>query len=350
MKKLKRSLYMKYVILFSSILFASLFLSALAANYLSVLPKVEVASRQMVIAFTIRVFIYILPIGLIFIGIAVKFVLKPIKALSESAQRVARGDYQVEVEYNENRQDEIGVLIDRFNYMVKEIGKNEYLHKDFVSNVSHEFKTPIASIQGYLELLALPNLSEEKRLEYIEVASRQVNQLSKLSTSLLKLSELEHQQSILHEQTFSLTEQMREVLIYLQLLWEEKQIEIKLEIEEISIEANKDLLFQVWVNLIENAIKYTPNLGQISISMYEKDGFFISITDTGIGMKEEDLGRAFEKFYKADRARKDKSNGLGLSIVKRIVELHGGTIGLESTWQEGTMVTVHLPRAVKEDK
>ncbi len=346
MKKYVSSLFAKYLLIFIGVLIVTNLLATIAALVLfKDFPfNVIDVSTDLPLKFAARFGMMSLIIGGIFIFVATRIVVKPIAKLSDAAKQVANGNFESLIITKPSGHDEISELTDNFNLMISELAKNEYLHKDFVSNVSHEFKTPLASIQGYAELLAMPNLSEEKRLEYATVITRQTKRLAKLSTDMLRLSELENEHILAKKETFSLDEQLRDALLLLQNEWEQKALELDIQLEPTQITGDRALIYQIWVNLIGNAIRYTTPHGILAITLQTIAGkHCVTITDTGIGMSSEQQARIFERFYRADESRNTGGTGLGLPIVKRIVELHQGEIKVDSILEQGTTITIILP-------
>lgn len=281
-------------------------------------------------------------VGTILILIAVRGIVKPIKRISVASKEVAHGNFDIEV--NITSADEIGQLTSDFNLMAKELKNIDFLRKDFVSNVSHEFKTPITSIKGFAKLIRDGQYTDNQLLEYSEIIVTESDRLSLLSSNLLKLSELDSK--MIHEQAtlFSLDEQLRNTVLILEAFWTKKEIDLDINLETISISADKHLLQEVWLNLIQNAIKFSFPQGIIKINLYKVNNFAkIEITDYGIGIDEADKTRIFERFYKGDKSRSKEGNGLGLVIVKKIVELSNGKIYFESVLGKGTTFTVELP-------
>jgi signal transduction histidine kinase len=228
--------------------------------------------------------------------------------------------------------------------MTKELKGIEYLRKDFISSVSHEFKTPIASIQGFAKLLQNNDLTEEERQEYTQIIIEETTRMSKLSSNILNLSRLENQGMIENKTIFSLDEQIRKSILLLELEWCEKNIDFDIELDPVQFIGDEELLQQVWINLLSNAIKFSNENGKIVVRLYQVESMVkVKIIDTGIGMDEEVQKRIFEKFYKADTAHSFEGNGLGLSLVKRIIDLCNGKIYLKSNPGKGTTFTVELP-------
>ena len=243
------------------------------------------------------------------------------------------------------RNDEIGELAENFNKMVKELNNNEYLSKEFISNVSHEFKTPIASIQGFAKLLKDDKTTEEEKTEYLDIIIEETDRLANLSNNIQKLSRLENKDIVKLEDKIILDEQIRKCILMFNQKLDEKNINITMDEKNLKVISNEELLQQVWINLINNAIKYTPENGQIEVKLEEEEKYVIvEIKDSGIGIDEKKQKRIFEKFYQVDSSHATEGNGLGLAIVKKIVELHGGTISVESKVGEGSSFKVKLSK------
>ena len=348
MKKISLSIFVKYLIIFIGILFSANVIATIGINLfikigdIDLPPDLVTRMNPLTLTVALRMGVVSVSVGAIFILIATKIVVKPVKAISDASKKIASGDLQARVVYRFRTKNEVSKLAENFNKIANELSRNEYLNQDFVSNVSHEFKTPIAAIQGYAEMLTSPNISEKKRIEYGHIIVRQTARLAKLSSNLLRLSELENESMLIKKSTFSLSEQIRDAVVLLQNEWEEKNINIELDLEEISYTGDKALLYQVWVNIIGNAIKFTGNESKVSITLSKAERIMVKISDNGIGMTEEQVSRVFERFYKADESHTSSSTGLGLSIAKRIVELHSGEIKVKSAYNEGSCFEIIL--------
>jgi signal transduction histidine kinase len=279
--------------------------------------------------------------GTIGILAVVRSIVKPLKRLSKASRAVAEGDFDVSV--SEDSMDEIGRLTNDFNRMVKELRSIDTLRHEFVSNVSHEFRTPVTSIKGYAKLIAEDPQASQSIKDYINIIMDESDRLIDLSSNLLRLSELETQ--IIHKETsFSLDEQIRQVILILESGWEQKAIELEVALAEIQFIGDEELLRQVWLNLIQNAIKFSHHGGNITILLFkEDDKIQVKIIDNGIGISAEEKSQIFERFYKGESSRKKGGNGLGLSIAKKIVEQARGKMSIESELDKGTIVTVELP-------
>lgn len=260
---------------------------------------------------------------------------------------VSQGDFDVQLEEKQHVED-VRELYHDFNVMVKELSSIETLRNDFVSTVSHEFKTPIATIKGYVQLLQKNTLTIEERKNYLERMLDGTQQLTHLTDNVLKLSKLENQGLGLDFQTFRLDEQIREVILFLQPKWEQLNLTLDLDLPRTDYEGNEEFLYQVWLNLMDNAIKYSPRNSKIHVHLKnESDGQTITIRDEGIGMTEDVADRIFDKFYQSDTSRKTKGNGLGLALAKQIIELHHGTIKVNSSPNKGSNFKLFLPNDLK---
>lgn len=261
--------------------------------------------------------------------------------LSQAAKEIAKGNFSVRVS-EVNRRDEVYQLALDFNRMAEHLQTNEYMRKDFISNVSHEIKTPLSVINGYVQLLEEdPDAPERK--EYLAIISRESKRLLHLSQNMLQISQLDNASIHGEQNCFRLDEQLRQVILLLEPRWAEKQLDLDVDLDECSYFADEELLFQVWVNILDNAIKFSPVGGCLSVRLREQEDIKISIRDQGPGMEPATLDRIYEQFYQGDRSRKKEGAGLGMSIVRRIVDLHSGQIIIRSAVGEGTTVTVSLP-------
>lgn len=270
---------------------------------------------------------------------------QPLGEIGRAARKVAEGDYTVRVrsQRSDDKKDEIEVLIDDFNTMVEEISTVETLKGDFIANVSHELKTPLSIIQNYVSALRDDQLPKEKRDEYIDTISASVKKQSNLITNILRLNKLDSQE-IYEVSSFSLDEQLRCGILALDEKWGEKELDLDIDLDEVIISCDENLLEIVWNNLITNAIKFTEHGGKISIYLKtEENRAVITIKDTGCGMGQETSKRIFDRFYQGDTSHSKEGNGLGLSMVMRVIVLIEGMIEVESKEGIGTTFTVTLP-------
>ena len=257
---------------------------------------------------------------------------------------VEKGDFSQRLEVT-GFNGEIDELIESYNKMAQELGGIEMFRENFINSFSHEFKTPIVSIQGFAKQLKKENLSEEKKQEYIDIIISESKRLTNLSSNILMLSKLENQQIITDKTSFSLDEQMRNCILLLEKQWTAKDISFDIDMQEIQYTTNAEMLSQVWVNIIGNAIKFSPEGSSIRVKLFkEGDVITAEITDRGIGMDQQTISHIFERFYQGDRAHASEGNGLGLPLVKRIVELCNGNIRVESQYGKGTNFIVTLPQ------
>lgn len=267
-----------------------------------------------------------------------------VEQVNEALKQIAKGNYDVTLKGTPPAQ-EIREIIKNFNAMTGELAATEMLRSDFIENVSHEFKTPLAAIEGYTALLQQTGLTEEQRREYTDKIIAATRRLNGLSENILLLSRLEQQEGLLETETFSLDEQLRESILLMEPIWSKKDIDLIVDLEDCAFTGNRELLAQVWQNIFGNAVKFTPQKGSISVSLEQThEHITIRFTDNGPGMTEEEMKRAFEKFYQADRSRSSSGNGLGLSLAKRIIDLHGGTVEIQSQPNRGSAFTVRIPK------
>lgn len=236
------------------------------------------------------------------------------------------------------------VNVKDINTMIKELNNVQMLKSDFISNFSHEFKTPIVSIKGYSEILLNEDLPKDKQKEFLQIIYDECNRLSKLSSNMLLLSNLESSSIVPKKSLFYLNEQINSCVHLLSNGIKDKNIKINLNLEQIQIFGNMDMMSQIWLNLISNAIKFTNNDGHIDIKLFkENNNAVVKIEDDGIGIENENLSHIFDKFYKADKSHATNGNGLGLAITKQIIILHNGTITVESIKNQGSKFIIYLP-------
>ena len=272
---------------------------------------------------------------------------KPVRRITEATGKIMQGDFSVQIEpLHGMGTDGFNQVIDAVNRMVKELAGTETLRTDFIANVSHELKTPLAVMGNYAALLRQPGLSEQERREYASAIEQSARRLAQLITNILKLNKLENQQIFPKTEEFDLGEQLCESLLQFEELWEQKELNIETDIEEnIRIRSDRELLSLVWNNLISNAVKFTPEGGTVSVSLKAvTDSVVVCVRDTGCGMKPETGKHIFEKFYQGDTSHSTQGNGLGLALVKRVVDILGGEIGVRSIYGEGSTFTVKIRR------
>lgn len=279
--------------------------------------------------------------------LAVRIPLRPISWLIDQMNRLADGDFQARVHFKKpiSMIPAFLQVEESFNKMARELGDTEVLRQDFVNNFSHEFKTPIVSIAGFAKLLQRADLDEAQRREYIDAIVEESARLSSMATNVLKLTKVENQTILTGVTEYNLSEQLRSAVLLLENDWTAKHIELDMEFPEVSIQANEALMKEVFINLLHNAVKFSPEYGPLQVRIIqEQDAVRVTIANSG-EIPEADLKRIFQKFYQADRSHGSAGNGVGLAIVKKIVELHQGTVEAES--KGGAVIfTVTLPREV----
>jgi two-component system, OmpR family, phosphate regulon sensor histidine kinase PhoR len=268
----------------------------------------------------------------------------------QAMERIAKGDFSIRLD-TEHEDGILSSLVGSVNKMALELGQMESMRQEFISNVSHEIQSPLTSIRGFAQALQNENLSPQDRQHYLQIIETESRRLSRLADDLLKLASLETDQVKFEPKPYRLDKQIKSLVLLSEPQWTEKNIDMDISLEEISITADEDLLNQVWLNLLHNSIKFTPPNGAILLKLVPHGNTIqFSITDTGIGIAPEDRMHIFERFYKADksRTRSKEGSGLGLSIVKRIIDLHHGSIDLESEPGKGSTFTISLPVTPKE--
>lgn len=283
-----------------------------------------------------------------FMGSAIAFLVnriffEPIQKLKDSMQDVSEGDFTVKITTN-SPINEIKELYESFDLMVKELSATEILQSDFMSNVSHEIKTPVNAIEGYTMLLENDEITAEEQREYVEKILFNTKRLSELVGNVLLLSKIDNQAIPKNEKKFRLDEQIRQSIMQLEPKWTEKEIELDVELDDIEFIGNATLLIHIWDNLISNAIKFNKNGGIIKLRLRKQEQKIIFvIEDNGPGIDENALKHIFDKFYQADNSHKQEGNGLGLALVKRIVDLYDGSINVENLPECGCRFSVMLP-------
>ncbi len=283
--------------------------------------------------------------------IAWNIILHPLNELIKATRRVTRGDYSARLDigwYEKHTVKELKQLISNFNEMTTQLSTTEMFRKDFISSFSHEFKTPLVSIRGFARQLHNGDLTPEQQKEFSKIILDETEYLTSLASNTLLLTNLENRDIVTEKTTFSLDEQLRSCMLNLEPQWSEKNIDISMELDEVSFHWNEQLLAHVWINLFDNAVKFTPEGGSIEVSCQQNGEIItVRVRDSGEGIPEESIPHIFERFYQSDTSHSTKGNGLGLSLVKRIVKLCGGLISVTSSVGKGTEFTVTLFRDTK---
>ncbi len=284
-------------------------------------------------------------IGTIVMKMTQVYITSPIELINKATTEVARGHFNVELSET-MRAAEIRQMAENFNIMTRELSSIKLFRSDFVNNVSHEFKTPLSVIEGYATLLQDAQLDEQTKQVYVTKIIDQTQHLTKLTGNILNLSQLENQEHVLDKKHFALDEQLRQSVLDFEPQWSKKSLDLDIELDPIHYYGNADLLTQVWQNMMSNAIKFSHDGGQLSLSLKESEQFIkIKFTDTGCGMTKEEQHLIFDKFYQCDTSHSTKGNGLGLTIAKRIVELHHGSIRVQSEKNQYTTFIISLPKS-----
>lgn len=281
------------------------------------------------------------------IGTALSFImgripLSPVNHLIAGMSELANGNFSYRLKTNVP--GEFKKIVRNFNSMAESLESTEILRNDFINNFSHEFKTPIVSIRGFAKILKDDTLTPQERNEYLDIIISESTRLSALANNVLNLSKIESQTALTQSEPFNLSEQIRKCILLLANRWEEKDIELDIDLAEVEFNGNEELMTQVWVNLLDNAIKFTPEHGTIKIRLsIDRASLIFHITDTGCGIPSAQQAHIFDKFYQGDTSHSSSGNGLGLSVVKKVVSLHHGNIIVSSLPDQGTTFTIFLP-------
>jgi len=286
-----------------------------------------------------------LALGTILSALFIRLFLRPIRSLIGATKRVAQGDFTVRVEKTGGK-GEMNELVGSFNEMARELGSNELFKKDFINSFSHEFKTPIVSIRGFARQLQRDDLTDAERKEYAGIIAAESERLANMSTNILLLNRLENEEIIANRSDCRLDESLRSTVLLMEKQWSEKNLELDLNLDEVHANLNEEIMSHVWINLIGNAIKFSNDGGKLGVSCAaDGENVTVTISDTGIGMDEETQRHIFDRFYQGAPSHATEGNGLGLALVKRIIDLCGGKIDVKSAPNEGSAFTVTLPNS-----
>ena len=336
------------MIIFILMLLTSVFTIALYALLLLLFPALKDFNSMVTL---ISSLLACTMIGTAVAAFFTKWVLLPLNEMIHATKRISKGDFKVHIQETFHERSDFGILQRSFNHMASDLDGIEMFRNDFINNFSHEFKTPIVSIQGFAHQLKAGGLTPEEEQEYIRIIADESDRLAKMATNILLLSKLENQAIVTDKTEFWLDEQIRTCLVLLEKQWGAKDIELNLELDEVKYYFNENMLAQVWLNLFGNAIKFTPKGGIIFCSLSSNDKTVtVTIRDTGIGMCEETIRHIFDKFYQGDTSHTGDGNGIGLNIVSRILFLCGGTISVDSEIEKGSIFIVTLPLTTQEEK
>jgi len=284
--------------------------------------------------------------GVIVVLLTNRWLLKYVNQIIDQINRLANGDFKARLSFDAplDKHPTILEIRDSFNALAEELDGTEMLRSDFINNFSHEFKTPIVSIAGFAKLLKHGNLTEEQKMEYLSIIEEESLQLSAMATNVLNMTKVENQTILANVTRFNLSEQLRNSVLVLEPKWTRKKTEIDLNFRGYMIEGNEELLKHVWVNLIDNAIKFSPDYGTVEIHVEEQgDKIRVTVSNHGSEISKDQIKYIFNKFYQADESHASEGNGIGLALVKGVVKLHGGEVGVisENHW---TSFWVMLPQ------
>ena len=352
MKKEERKNRISLTLLFALVTFCILFVSVLLTlAIISLLARLGVMTNyEEGISDTTTLMLFMALISLI-IGSAIavaagRIPLKPINRIITQLNRLASGDFKARIYFGKPLSDipAFTEARDSFNKMAQELENTEMLRSDFINNFSHEFKTPIVSIAGFAKLLRRGDLTQEQREEYLAIIEEESLRLADMATNVMNLTKIENQTILTDVNTFNLSEQLRSCVLLMEDKWSRRELTIDLEFEEHGISANEELLKQVWINLLDNAIKFSPVTGEILIRITDEEkNLCVHITNFGSEIPAEKLDKIWNKFYQADESHASQGNGIGLAIVNRVTDLHGGRADVESS-NGKTTFTVTLPK------
>lgn len=343
----KRYRSLRFVLIYyvSSLMLVSGLLTGAIIFFLNALFGILRYMRTAPLVLLLSIFVSSFVIGSALAAILSDRILNPLRETIRAAKKLGEGDFSVRV-HDDDGIFEVAELQEAFNSMADDLERTEIFRKDFISNFSHEFKTPIVSIRGFAHQLRYGDLSEERREEYLEIISKESDRLTHMASRILLLSQYENQTIVAGKTEYDLDEQLRRCILLLEKQWDKKGLVLDLELDSVRCYANEEMLTELWVNLIGNAVKFTSDGGTIGVTLRE-DGqnAIVTISDTGIGMSDEIRTRIFDKFYQGDSSHKSEGNGIGLTLVRRIVELYDGEITVTSKEGVGSTFTVTLPIA-----
>jgi signal transduction histidine kinase len=345
-----KRLAVNLVFCFFLILFLS-FLFSFALSYVLIrcrlIPKEGLFPLPILVIFLISLFL-----GTIFASILMHFFLKPMSEMYQQTKEISQGNFDltpIELK-SEDKDSELSQFIQSFNTMVSELKKNEMLKNDFIANVSHEFKTPLATIQGYATLLQDPTLSDADRISHTACIIDATRELSSLTTNILRICKIDNQEFVLKKERFSLDEQIRRAILLQETRWSEKELELDIVLDSVMLSSDEELLSQVWLNLISNAIKFNRQKGKLGVYLTKEHHVAkVVVKDTGIGMSADTMNHIFDKFYQGDTSHGREGNGLGLTLVKKILLVVGGCIQVQSVEGVGSTFEVTLPLESNKD-
>ena len=340
--------------LFSGIVFAALvvntfitgtvFYILVQGGFITVSEEITPDSGRLILFHAL----FSIPFGALISFVATKIPLRPVRNLIDGMEGLAAGDFKTRMK-TDGIMDKAPVfseVAESFNKMAQQLENTEMLRSDFINNFSHEFKTPIVSIAGFAKLLKRGNLPPEQQKEYLEIIENESMRLSAMATNVLNLTKVENQSILSETSVFNLSEQIRSCMLLLENKWCGKDIDFQFDFGEHEICANEELLKQVWINLLDNAIKFTPERNMIRVRISEEgNDLLVSVMNTGSEIPQEQQDKIFNKFYQADESHSSMGNGVGLAVVRKIAELHKGEVSVHSE-NKITVFTVKLPKNI----
>ena len=351
-RKPKKPRHFGLLRMFTVVVFIALWAHmAIAAGTIYVLNRLGIVILSEGVAADVNRLILAVALVSVPIGVLVAFAfskvpLRPIRDLIDSMDRLASGDFRTRVQVGPimRRYPSFVAVAESFNKMAEQLESTEMLRSDFINNFSHEFKTPIVSIAGFAKLLRRGHLTESQQQEYLSIIEEESLRLSYMATNVLNLTKVENQTILTDVTEYNLSEQIRSCILLLENKWSKKELDFSLRLEEHQIRGSEELLKQVWINLLDNAVKFSPAGRMVEVGIVEKEQeLTVTVENTGSTISPEQQEKIFNKFYQADESHASEGNGVGLAIVKRIVELHGGTVEVSS--ENGrTTFTVTLPK------
>ena len=343
MRNRKKTSHLIMIAIFAMMVFFILMITMLlVGSVVYVLAKTGIIRVPNLGVLLVTIAIASIVVGTILSAILGKIPMRPVYNLINGLNTLAAGNYNVRLDMKLPKAGKY--LEDSFNILAEELQNTEMLRSDFVNNFSHEFKTPLVSIKGFARLLQKENLPEEKKQKYISIILEESSRLADMATKVLDLTKLENQSILTDVTEYNLSEQLRESILLLEKKWMEKELDISAEFGECQVYANQEMLKQVWINLLDNAIKYSIPGGTVAVCISRQEkSISVSVTNHGSTIKDEEKERIFHKFYQGENASTEKGNGIGLAIVRRIVELHNGAVQVDSK-ESQTTFTVTLPQ------
>lgn len=346
MKKHKRPPVILLSVLFIAMVFLTLSATMLIiGSVVFILIRTGVIRENFLpspaISFTVFLGFVSIIVGTVLSGFVCHIPLKPINRIINAMNSLAEGDYNTRIYMYGNKYNTR--LSESFNKLADELQNTEMLRSDFINDFSHEFKTPIVSIRGFAKLIKKGNLSQEEKSEYLDIIIDESERLTDMATNVLNLTKVENQHILTDLTEYNLSEQLRNCILLLEKKWSRKNINISVNFNEYNIKANEELLKQVWINLLDNAVKFADENGDIEITIKKNDDMLdISVFNSGSCIKSDDKKRIFNKFYQGDTSHSKEGTGTGLAIVKKIVELHKGSVTADNK-SGGVIFTVSLP-------